>query len=290
VPSAPKLLLDANIFRQLAHGELAAFENRLLALAAHRSPPLLWTCPITFDEIACHIRSEEADRFPQFRAALMWMEKLCGNSGMAEDLSWVLRRAVFVGPVPYDGAVSQDVNRTRRQLINAARFADIPEGLLRFLGDLRQETRQRIDDWTAMRSETLRMVRIKPKPGEATVEGSEAVARVMLRVSRKNASDEIPLWGPLRPEAEQLELQREMIAFSLSDLMKAKASKTYSPGKNDNDYNDGWLLAYPAVGYLVVTQDRRLRRAIEIGGCKDPRVVGLDAALPHAEAWLARTQ
>ena len=54
-PTSPKLLLDANVFRDLANGAIPQFEERLRRVAAFRSPPLLWICPITFDEIVSHI-------------------------------------------------------------------------------------------------------------------------------------------------------------------------------------------------------------------------------------------
>ena len=47
----PMLLLDTNVFRDLADGKLTTYEKRLLEIAKHRSPPLLWTCPIVGDEI-----------------------------------------------------------------------------------------------------------------------------------------------------------------------------------------------------------------------------------------------
>jgi hypothetical protein len=254
--SPPKLLLDANVLRDLADGTLAQFEQRLLQVATHRSPPLLWTCPIVFDEIVCHLRAEQADRFEHFRDALRWMERLCGNAGMAEDLGWVLRRAVFARAVPYDGELSTVLNRFRRRLIKIERFADVPEDLLEAVAGLRAESRERIEAWAERHRQIQAFARAKPKPGEPGMEGKIATSNAFFEISRKHAAADRPVWGPFRPEAEQRQEQREMAAFELAHLLKARSREGYNVEKHEGDYNDGWLLAYPSVGYRLITGRR----------------------------------
>jgi hypothetical protein len=170
--SPPKLLLDTNVFRDLAEGKLAAYEERLLEVAKHRSPPLLWACPIVFEEIACHIRAKEADQFEHFRDALRWMDKLCSNLGMAEDLPWVLRRGVFEREIPYDGALSTAVNQIRREVITLERFTDVPAGLLEIINKTRVQARERLDAWAVRRKAIQEAARSKPQPGERGVDGA----------------------------------------------------------------------------------------------------------------------
>jgi hypothetical protein len=285
--NAPKLLLDTNVFRDLADGTLAQFEQRLVNVAWHRSPPLLWACPITFDEIVCHIRAEEADRFEHFREALRWMDRLCGNLGMAEDLPWVLRRGVFTRAVSYDGVLSTVLNWARRRLIKVERFADVPEDLIDNIGRLRAQSRENIEAWNGRRRQMQKRARVEPKPGEPRVEGTVAASGAVLVVSRRHVEVDLPVWGPFRSDDDQRMNQREMAAFELSHLLKARHRQGYNVQKHEGDYNDGWLVAYTAAGYHLVTGDRRLRRALEMGECKDPRVLDVHEALDVAEAWLA---
>ena len=287
--SPPRLLLDTNVFRDLAEGKLAPYEQRLLEVAKHRSPPLLWACPIVFEEVACHIRAEEAARFEHFRDTLRWMEKLCNNLGMAEDLPWVLRRGVFEREVPYDGALSTAINRIRREVISLERFTDVPPGLLEAINKTRVQARERLDAWAARREAIKEAARSKPKPGERGVDGAVAASNAIFVVSRKHTAADAPLWGPFRLEKEQRHEQREQAAFELAHLVNSRNPQGYNPRSHEGDYNDGWLLAYLAVGYRLVTSDRRLRRALEIGECEDPRVSDVAEALEIAETWLVRS-
>jgi hypothetical protein len=58
VVEAPKLLLDTNVYLDLGDGLLSGLEKRLLAIAAHRTPPLFWACEIRTPPLfwACEIR------------------------------------------------------------------------------------------------------------------------------------------------------------------------------------------------------------------------------------------
>jgi hypothetical protein len=283
----PKLLLDASVFRDLADGKLAAFERRVLRVAEFRSPPLLWACPTTFDEIISHVREEEAERFPHFREALRWMDRLCGNAGMAEDLPWILRRGVFASSVPYDNQkLSVILNQVRRDLIKAQRFEDVPPKLVEAVVKVREDALRRIDKWADGKRELHAKARVEPAPGEKRLEGKVVVAGAVLEISRKYAADLKPLWGEFRTDEDQKREQREMIAFELAHLQNARNPQGYNVDNHRSDYHDGWLLAYPAAGYHFVTRDGRLRAALRNGGCTDPRVLDVAGALELAEAWL----
>lgn len=64
-------------------------------------------------------------RLPAPRNALRWMDKLCDNAGIAEDLGWVLRRAVFARTA-LRSEIAHGPNQSRRQPIKIDRFADLP--------------------------------------------------------------------------------------------------------------------------------------------------------------------
>jgi hypothetical protein len=187
-PDPPKLLLDANVFRDLADGNLGVYEARLLEVASFRSPPLLWVCPTTFDEIVSHIRAEEAARFPHFREALRWMDRLCGNAGMAEDFPWILWHGLFVGSAPYDkGELSVLLNQLRRELIKAQRFEEVSQENIEAILWIRQDAKRRIDKWAEGKRELHEKARPEPKPGEPRIEGKVAMASAILDSSRKYA-------------------------------------------------------------------------------------------------------
>jgi hypothetical protein len=189
-PIPPKLLLDANVFRDLADGALPQYQHRLLRVAAFRSPPLLWICPITFDEIISHIRAEEAHRFEHFRDSLRWVDRLCGNAGLAEDLPWILRRGVFAGPgAPYDNQkLSATLNQVRRDLIKVERFANVPAQIVDVVPKIRKDALQRINKWAAHWREPHAKVGVEPSPGEPRLEGKALVSSIVLEISRKHAA------------------------------------------------------------------------------------------------------
>jgi hypothetical protein len=287
-PAAPKLLLDASVFRDLASGDLRDQEARLLRVAERRSPPLLWVSPTTFDEIVSHIRAEEAHRFQHFRDSLRWVDRLCGNAGTAEALPWILQRGVFAGPdAPYDEQkVSVPINRARRALIKLERFEDVPPTILDAVKQVRADAIEKIDSWAERTRELHAKARVEPAPGEPRIEGKVAVSGAFLEISRKHAEPFRPLWGEFRTDEEQRREQRETIAFELALLQNARNPQGYNVDNHRGDYHDGWLLAYTAAGYHFVTRDARLRSALRMGGCDAPRVVDVTGALDLAEAWL----
>ncbi len=284
---APKLLFDANVFRDLAVGRFPQYEQRLMRASECRTPPLFWACPLTFEELVCHVREEEADRFPLFRASLEWMDRLCRNGGMAEDLPWVLRALVFIEPQPYDNrSLSMALNKIRRQLIKLQSFKEIPAALLAAIEKTRTEYKERSTAWKQGQAQIVQSAREPLKPGERGVEDSVVVPKMLLDISRGIAAKVAPDWGPMKSEQQQTIDQREVVAFEIERLRKQKSRNGYNVDKHEHDYNDSWLLPYLAVGYTLVTEDGVLRRALLQGGCKDPRVVNLIEGLDLAEGWL----
>jgi hypothetical protein len=229
-PTPPKALLDANVFRDLASGHLREYEARLLRVAECKSPPLLWVCPTTFDEIVSHVRAEEAHRFQYFRDSLRWMDRLCGNAGVAEDLPWILQRGVFAGPgKPYDNhTLSVSLNQVRRALIKVERFEDVPPEIVEVVTRIRADTIKKIDAWAERTRDMQPMVRLEPGPGEPRIEGEELTSSAMLEISRKHAEPFRPFWGEFRSDEDQRREQREMIAFELSRLLNARNPQGYN--------------------------------------------------------------
>ena len=164
---APADLKDTNIYRSLATGKLDSYKSRLLQIAKFRTPPILWACEITTEELLGHIRPEEAARFAHFRDALEWMDRLCGNLGMAETLPWILRRGVFATIKAHDTRLSTTFNYLRRRVIKAAKFGDLDPDLLSNLAGRRINHLDRVRDWATRLAMTLDeiQVRIKKVPG-----------------------------------------------------------------------------------------------------------------------------
>jgi hypothetical protein len=285
---APRLLLDTQIFRYLAGSTLDHQKNRLLRIAELRTPPLFWACEITFEELVSHVRSEEADQFGHFRDALTWMDRLCGNSGMAETLPWILRRAVFLTCLPHEDSYLATFNRLRRLVIKTATFDEISPEVVRHIAATRTAYLDRMEGWARGLAKTLEEVQIRIERAKRRGEPIDVVAlatRAVLFVTRSRAIEEAPLWGALRSVDEQLILQRERIAFEASQIFKA--GSRYNVFKHKTDYGDSWLCAYPAAGYTIVTQDDRLKKSLGLGRCANPRFVNLDEALDIAETWMA---
>jgi hypothetical protein len=282
---APRLLLDTNIFRSLADGHLQFHAQRLLDIAKNRTPPLLWACEITVEELLNHVRPEEAADFAHFRKALEWMERLCGNLGMAETLPWILRHGAVATMSPHDHRYSATFNQLRRQVLKAARFEDLPATLLTDIAARRTRYLEQIEDWARYVKVSLREIQVRVK--RSRLDAIALAKRSILHVSRVRALEEAPAWGPLRSEEDQAIAQRERIAFEAAQIFKVGGRTGYNPAKHPTDYSDMWLCAYPAAGYTLVTQDARLKEALKQGRCEDPRVIDLDHGVAMAEAWLA---
>lgn len=281
----PKLLLDTNVYLDLADGLLPTESKRLEAIAAHRDPPLLWTCQIPFDELVCRTSEGGPTDFLRYRAALRWMDDLCE---MAEPLWWVLRRAVFVAAGPKDDELAQALVEIRQEILRAETYDQLPAHFKSAIDALRAQYTERIDAWVKRRTRMNGAAREKVKPGERGIRDTVLASNAVSAVLRKYVEADATTWGPLRAEEDQKHAQREVIAFEVSLLRKALNPAGYNHAKRRSDYNDYWLCAYPAAGYTIVTREKRLPDALKQGECVDPRMVSLETGIAIAEAWLAR--
>jgi hypothetical protein len=281
---APRLLLDTNIFRALADGSLQFHADRLLDIAKARTPPLLWACEITVEELLNHVRTEEAADFTHFRTALEWMDRLCGNAGMAETLPWILRHGAVAIMSRHDDRFSATFNHLRRQVIKATRFEDLPANLVGNIAARRTTYLEQIEDWARYVEVSLREIQLRVK--RSRLDAIALAKKAVLHVSRVRALEEAPVWGPLRSVKDQAFAQRERIAFEAAQIFKVGGRTGYNPANHPTDYSDMWLCAYPAAGYTLVTQDARLMEAMRHGRCQAPRIVDLEEGIAMAEAWL----
>jgi hypothetical protein len=293
----PRLLLDTNVYLDLADRRLLAVEKRLDAIAAHRDPPLFWACELTFDELVCHITEDEAADFPLYRAALWWMERLCKGLGMAEPLKWVIRRGVFAEVLPDDRKQAEALRDARREILGAERYDQLSPELRELIEVMRADYTNRINRWVEGRTKVQAVVRAelgiddpakRPRPHQVPPGYTNEVARLLFAISRKHAAKGISTWGPLRDDDDQKRAQREMIAFEVALMLKARNPAGYDHAGQRSDYNDYWLLAYLAAGYRLVTRDRPLRNLVRYGGCPDGRLMTLAEGIEEAEDWIER--
>jgi hypothetical protein len=206
----PKLLLDTNVFRALADGELRPYEERLLRVAQQRNPPLLWTCPTVCQEILCHIRPEEADRFDHFHSALRWMEDLCGNDGMAEDFPWAIACGLFTKRGPREDETVVLFNRVRRKFLGARTFAEITPQMSESLRRLRAAFEERIGEWKQEQAQALERMR---KLTSAPVPEGDLLAvltEAIVDAARGLQEPRVSSWGEMRSREDQKIAMREV--------------------------------------------------------------------------------
>lgn len=282
----PRFLLDTNVFRRLAEGKFGEIEERLLKIGNLRltGPPVWWTCPTVCQEILCHIRLKEADQFDYFRTALRWMEDLCGNDGMAEDFPWAIACGLFAERGPSDDKTPLLFNQVRRRFLKALTFDEITPQMLESVRGLRAAFEEKIAEWKQEQAQGLEVMR-KLAPTPVKEEDLLAVLTdAIVDAARQLQEPRVSLWGQMRSREDQKIATREVIAFRLSHYRKARNHPNYSV--KTNDHNDGWLLPYPGAGFVLVTGDGKLKRALLMAGCQDPRMMELPEALDVAEAAL----
>jgi hypothetical protein len=83
-------------------------------------------------------------------------------------------------------------------------------------------------------------------------------------------------WGPMVSREDQKIAMREVIAYRLSQYRKARQHPNYSV--KTNDHNDGWLCPYPGAGFVLVTGDGKIKGALLMAGCQNPRLMELPEA------------
>jgi len=282
----PKLLLDANVFHGLAkRHSLDQYKDRLLQIAKLRTPPLLWAAPVTFEEIVTHVRPEEADRFGQIRDALEWMDDLCGNDGIAEDLPWTILSGSFATAQSFNRSKLFGMNQIRRAIQKTRSFGDLRPEILDQVQEIRKLHFAKRAHHVASYTAVISHARAEPEPREKW-ERPKKEGATLGELRMRHEREYGPLWGPLKPEAEQARAQREMIAFDVARLMKGANDPKYNVESHPGDFNDQYLCFYPATGYTLVTLDGKLRKAVIEGGCPDPRVVDVARAVEIADDYL----
>ncbi len=283
----PKLLLDANVFRALANEHsLDQHKDRLLKIATCRKPPVLWACPTTFTELAGHVRVAQAHRFDEIREALLWMEHLCCNEGMAEQVYWILVRAICLAPQPHDRVEAVTVNRMRRAIIKARTLADVPQKILTAIEEERTRHITTVSGWSGFFAKAAADARRSKLPRAKLPATRKSLTNMTLKIARDRAAARGIAPDELKAEPDQAHELRELIAFETARVMKGANDPKYNVESHFGDFNDFWLCAYPAAGYTLVTQDRNIRKACIEGGCKDPRVVDVPEAIAIAENYL----
>jgi hypothetical protein len=284
---APKLLLDTNIYLALAKHALGKLEGRFRQIAACRTPPLFWTCATVFEELTGHIHRRNAAKFDLYRRSLGWMDDLCGNGGVAEDLAWILSRGVFANALPYDDDRRAGLNAMRRAIIRAPHFDDVPEKIRSAIEAQRADHLAEVERWVRQMQTFVQMLKSPRAPRVLTVQAETAIPEGIVDLATRTALEYHGFWGTLQSREEIKERQREYIAFELAFVMKCGNRLGYNVRKYANDYNDALLCRYPCAGYTLVTTDRRMIDTLRQGRCREPRVIGIEEALKTAEAWLA---
>jgi hypothetical protein len=281
---APKLLLDANIFRRLGESKLAAYEERLLQIAKSHTPPLLWICPITFEELFGNLRGGKPEEFVRIQAALAWTHRLCGVDGIAEELEWIVKRGLFVNAQPYDQALSLAFDDARRTVLEAASFEDIPSEVIAAVGSMSAIHFANQKRSLPSRVALIEEAKLPPDPNKPLTDTATVVTNNSILVFRRRHQADRYLWGDFKSVEDQALAFRELFAFDMWHLDQAAEHANYNVEKRKGDYNDRWLCAYPAAGYELVTLDTGILNAST--KCEAPRMRSLDQAVSRAEAWL----
>jgi hypothetical protein len=281
---APKLLLDANIFRRLGEGKLAAYEERLLQIAKSTTPPLFWVCPITLEELFGNLRGGKPEEFVRIQAALAWTDRLCGVDGIAEELAWIVKRGLFVNAQPYDRELSFAFDSARRPVIEAASFENIPSDVIDAVRATSAIHFANMEKWLPSRVALIEEAKLPPDPDKPVTDTTTLVTNTSVSVFRRRHDADRALWGEFKSVEDQAIALRELFAFDMWHLDQAAEHANYNVQKRKGDYNDRWLCAYPAAGYELVTFDTGIFNAST--KCNAPRVRTLDQAVSRAEAWL----
>jgi predicted nucleic acid-binding protein len=156
---APRFLLDTNVYLDLVDGLRGDQRERLLKVAAHATPPLLWACEVTFEELMSRLRLSDQRRFERHRKALWWMEKLTGVAGMAEDRAWIKRRGVFVKGVPHDAAHGEAMVAVRREILRTENARQLSRHFRSIILSRRRALYRSITRWVAARNRLGRQIR-----------------------------------------------------------------------------------------------------------------------------------
>jgi hypothetical protein len=290
----PRLLLDTNVFRHLAHGDLNADLPRIRRIASLSAPRIFWTTILVHDELMAHLTALERSSFGVFRASLEWLDELCGNSGIAEGYPGALRDIVFENPPPLGKSGRTATNIARRGILKCRTYEEIPTSLRSLLQKLSEDVATDRREWAEGRARNAEDVikigkrRSEPLPptdyqAHVVDVTADALAEILLeRHEHLFSAGAIP-----RTVADIKHHGREFIHYEAALFLKATHLRNgYNFFKHENDYYDHLLCSFPAAGFTLVTADKRLRSMLEYARCPSPRVLRLSEGLELAEHWI----
>lgn len=288
VSGRPKLLLDTNVLRKLAHGDLRSFEDRLLALATPAAGRLIWFPEVALQELLFRIANANERTFPALIEALRWADRLAGTQ-VAEGYDYALRVGAATEPRDRNKERRLAINEARGRLVKVDRLAEMPPDLLAIAKSVGDMTDRQRATW-AQRCRKRASDLAKPDPTSEQLVGQQIVNRVVqimcetfVEVADRHSTEH----GPSRTAEEIRTNLREFLYFDAALIVKGLGRNGYNFEGHRTDFHDYVLCAYPAAGYSVITCDGRLRHALEMTQCPAPRVFDLVTGLGYAEEWLA---
>lgn len=273
-------MLDTNVFRRLAHGELRAYLEELRTLAAHRNPPILWTSYLAFQEIAAHINEAEAVSFEQHRDALRFMDELCCNHGMARtSAAEILRRTLVKNAAPIISADNvKKLNVFRRRVIKAESYAALSPEERELCLKIHEASGRERNDWVALGDKLAEQI-IELGKAERVEPPFAAFEETVVRGFIEHYYEVSANLGHQRdPETVRNDL-REHLYLHAFLVWKAITKDGYNYRKHATDKHDLALLVFAADGYTIVTCDNRLIRNLGETSCPNPRIVDIEDAL-----------
>jgi hypothetical protein len=182
------------------------------------------------------------------------------------------------------------LNRLRRRLLKARSFGDISskdQQLCQVSAQLLDDERQA---WVVV-MESLRTKLIAAKSdAQAGLRKNDCIAAIHLvrenlaSALAERAETDGPLYGGGRSKAQIENDLREHIYFEAALVLKAMNKGSYNFAAHKNDHYDQLLCSYAALGYYLVTDDRRIVEMLNGVDCPEPRIVSVADALDEMGA------
>ena len=280
-----RYLLDTNVVRKFACGELSQEWERAKALRDRYGQSPFATSDLVVHEILAHIVPAEARNFPQFRSALDVLDVLVGNEGMQDRSDEILPRTLFIAHPRRPMADVVALNRLRRRLLKANSYTDIScedRRVCQTMAESLEGERKAWATWMEGLKAKLIAAKSDTNAGMRKVECTEIV-----RLVRENRADALArhaeadglLYGGARPRTEIEGDLREYIYFEAALVLKAMNKGGYNFAAHKNDHYDQLLCSYTALGYYLVTEDQRMIDMLKNVECPEPRIIGIREAL-----------
>ncbi len=272
-----RYLLDSNIFRKLACGELKDFEEPLRKAGAYEGTECtLWTSNIALQEIVQHIHQGKANDFEMYREALVWMDDLCGDTGFAGNTRHAIDKAVFDG---FDQAPDSAIpNQLRRRIIKTTSFNNLSSNDRTCLAKLSPLLQKDRDSWSDSHQRAYESLRAKGICADRNFD-CKAVAEGLFDIIwpeiEEQARDGGTRGASLRPKEEIRSRYREHSYFGVALHRKALSQHGYNFQKHATDYFDQQFCLFAAQGFQLVTVDFRLLKTLKEVQCPFPRVISL---------------